>query len=314
MIGFELYTFFLCLFIFISLTALFSFLIIYIGRQRIRLIENGLEDEKIIKTIQSRIDKKAQKCSHFFGIAEKVLSIFVCAVLCILFVLVGISSSRGNGRVGAIPALKVVSSTSMAEKFENNTYLFKNNLNDQLQLFDVVMLHELPKEEEIKLYDIVVYEHISGALLMHRVVGIEEPNSAHPGERHFLLQGDAVHYPDTFPVRYEQMRSIYRGERIPNIGSFVFFMQSPAGIISLILIAISMVLMPIADTFIMKAEYTRVEFLVYKERLDEQALRFYKDGRTKLRIKAAMGEDRAARGIKLYGVQAPPKKEEDKDE
>ena len=38
----------------------------------------------------------------------------------------------------------------MSEKYENNTYLFANNLNNQLQLFDVVILHELPKEEDLK--------------------------------------------------------------------------------------------------------------------------------------------------------------------
>lgn len=299
MIGFELYTFFLCLFIFIALSGLFTFLIVYIGKQRICIIENGLADEKIIKNIEKKIYKDAPGYSHFFAITERVVSIAVCAFLCILFVLVGISSSKGNGRVENIPALKVVSSTSMAEKYENNTYLFKNNLDDQLQLFDVVILHKLPKEEDIKLYDIVTYEHISGALLMHRVVGIEEPNKDHPDERHFLLQGDAVHYPDTFPVRYSQMRSIYRGERIPNIGSFVFFMQSPAGIICLILIFICMIIMPIADAIIMSAEYTRVEVLVYKRKLDRRALSFYREGRRKLGVSEALGTDFAARGINL---------------
>ncbi len=281
MTGFQLYVFFLCLFVFISLTALFSFFIFYVGKQKITIIKNGIADDKIKQSLNKKISKKAKKCSHFYDVTERVISIVLCALLCILFITVGVFSCVGENKVKNIPALKVVSSTSMSEKYEKNKYLFTNDLNDQLQLFDVIVLHQLPKEEDLKLYDIVVYEHISGALLIHRIVGIEEPNESHPNERHFLLQGDAVHYPDTFPVRYSQMKSIYRGERMPNVGSFVYFMQSPAGIICLILIIASMILMPIADRIVLKHEYERVVLLVENGSLDRRALDFYKQFRKK---------------------------------
>ena len=279
MIGFELYVFFLCLFVFIALTCLFAFFICYIGKQKITIIKNGLVDEKIKETLNKKLERKENKFSRFCDITARVISIVFCAFLCIVFVIVGISSCIGDTAVKKIPAIKVIASTSMSEKYENNKYLFDNDLNDQLQLFDVVILHELPKEEDIELYDIVVYQHISGALLIHRIVGIEEPNEEHPDERYFLLQGDAVHYPDSFPVRYEQMRSIYKGEKIPNVGSFVYFMQSPAGIICLILIVLSMVLMPIADKIVLDAEYDRVVSLVEEGSLDSEVLDFYKQSK-----------------------------------
>lgn len=275
MTGFELYVFFLCLFVFIALTGLFTLLIFYIGKQKLTIIANGLSDGDIITSIKKRINKKAKKCSRFYDITERVISIAFCALLCILFILVGISSCIGDTTVKKLPAIKVIASTSMSEKYEDNKYLYDNNLDDQLQLFDVVLLHELPSEEDLELYDIVVYEHISGALLIHRIIGIEEPNEEHPNERYFLLQGDAVHYPDSFPVRYEQMKSIYKGERIPNVGSFVYFMQSPAGIICLILLVVSMILMPIADKFVLDAEYKRVVILVGQGKLDNRAFAFY---------------------------------------
>ena len=299
MTGFELYIFFLCIFVFIALGSLFALFIVYIGKQKICIIKNGFADEKIIKTLNKKIEKRAKKWSKFSDIAERVISLSLCALLCVLFIGVGVSSCVGDNVVKKIPALKVVSSTSMSEKYENNTYLFSNNLNDQLQLFDVVILHELPKEEDLKLYDIVVYEHISGALLMHRIVGIEEPNESHPNERYFLLQGDAVHYPDSFPVRYSQMKSIYKGKRIPNVGSFVFFMQSPAGIICLILIIASMILMPIADGIISKKEYERVVVLVGENKLSEQALQFYK--KTKDKSLNESSNDHSNEGGELNG-------------
>jgi hypothetical protein len=279
MIGFELYVLFLCIFVFIALTGLFAFLIFYIGKQRAIVISNGLDDAGIAKKITKKLNKRSTKAGKIFAITEKVASIIICAFLCFVMIIVGISSCRGDQKVDSLPAIKVIASTSMSERYEKNTYLFNNDLNDQLQLFDVVILHSLPPEDELELYDIVVYEHISGALLIHRIVGIEEPNASHPDERHFLLQGDAVHYPDSFPVRYSQMRSIYEGQRVPNIGSFVYFMQSPAGIICLILIITSMILMPIADNFLIKKEYARVLILIEKGELDKKATALYKQGR-----------------------------------
>ncbi len=291
MTGFELYIFFLCLLVFISLTALFSFMICYIAKQKGILLVNGLEDDKIKEKLTKKLNKKSTKAGRIMETIEKIASITLCACLAVLLIVTSISSCRGDTKVDSMPAIKVIASTSMSEKYQGNKYLFNNNLDDQLQLFDVVLLHELPKEEDLELYDIVVYEHITGVLLIHRIISIEEPNENHPNERHFLLQGDAVYFPDTYPVKYSQMKSIYRGEKIPNVGSFVYFMQSPAGIICIILLLVSLVLMPIADNYILKREYERVKIFVEKGEIDEKALAFYKEGRKNKPKGEGGGED-----------------------
>jgi signal peptidase I len=242
---------------------------------QVRLIKVGAEDEKITKEYEKNKNKKAS----VFG---KVVNYTLTYLMFVVFVVVFSGSIYINCTQNAyfenVPTYRVVKTSSMEKKNKKNEYLFDNNLNDQISAFDLILTYKVPKEEDLKLYDIVVYE-TDGMLIVHRIVGIEEPNESHPNERYFLLQGDAVHYPDTFPVRYSQMKSIYKGERIPNVGSFVFFMQSPAGIICLILIASSMVLMPIADGIISKKEYQRVVVLVNENKLSEQALKFYKQGR-----------------------------------
>ncbi len=282
--GFQLYVFFLCLIVFIALTSLFTFMIYCIGKQRAVLITNGLEDEKIKEKLNKKLDKEQTKAGKVMDIVEKVFSITLCVCLCVLLIITSVSSCRGDNKIKNLPAIKVIASSSMSERYENNKYLFENDITNQLQVFDVVILHELPKEEDLKLYDIVVYEHISGALLIHRIVGIEEPNEKHPNERHFLLQGDAVHYPDSFPVRYSQMRSIYYGGRIPNAGSLVYFFQSPAGIMCLILLVASLILMPIVDNILDKKEYDRVKILVSDGVMDKKVLEFYKEGRKELSV------------------------------
>ena len=145
----------------------------------------------------------------------------------------------------------------MAKKYSGNTYLFDNDLDNQFQMFDIVVCRHLPAEDELELYDIVVYKK-DDMYVIHRIVGIEEPNANHPNERHFLLQGDAVEYPDKFPVLYSQMQGIYEGSRIPFIGSFVLFLQSPAGWLCVLLVIFSMIATPIVEKKIKEATDKRI--------------------------------------------------------
>ena len=123
--GFQLYSFFLCLIVFIALTGLFSFMIVYIGKQKATLISNGLEDAQIKEKVLQKLNKGSTKTNKVVEIIKKVVSILLCVFLCILLVVAGISSCRGDNRVKSIPAIKVIASTSMSEKYEKNTYLFK---------------------------------------------------------------------------------------------------------------------------------------------------------------------------------------------
>ena len=127
----------------------------------------------------------------------------------------------------------------------------------------MIFVYEKPSQEDLKLYDIVVYE-VDGVLLVHRIVQIEEPNQAHPNERWFLCQGDAVDAPDRFPVKYSQIRAIYRGERVPFVGSFVLFMQSPAGWLCIILIVGAIVATPIIEKKIQREKDARC-YVLYIE-------------------------------------------------
>lgn len=271
---YNLYITLVCIFVFVLLTSAFAFLITVIGKQQVRLITSGLEDETIKASVLKKLNKKKKRA--VYGIVDKIITGALCLVLCAASIVAIVTGVNSNNVVKGAPALKVVASTSMCVKYEGNKYLYKNKLDNQLQMFDLIVLHELPPEDEIELYDIIVYEHINGALYVHRVVRIEEPNEDHPGERHFLMQGDANAFADVFPVRYSQMRSIYRDERMPNVGSFVFFMQSPAGILCILLLVFTLIVTPIIDDLFLKKEYERVTVMVEKGDLSEDALTVYR--------------------------------------
>ena len=253
MTAFEIYNLFLCIFVFIGFTALFGVMLFVIMKSTLKLINAGVNDDKIKTEYEKAIKHKKS------GVVDMIISILLCAIVFAIFSFSMIASFMPDKVSGNIPTARVVNSGSMSTKNEKNKYLFENNINNQLQTFDLIFTYKLPKEEDIKLYDIIVYE-VDGVLVMHRVVGIEAPNADHPDNYWFLLQGDAVPNPDRFPVLYSQMKAICRGGRIPFIGSFVAFMQSPAGWLCIILLVVGVIVAPILEKKV---------FIAMKKRLTE---------------------------------------------
>ncbi len=254
----DLYVLILCIIVYVALVSVFSALVIIIAKMSLRLIRIGAEDERLIK---EHLEGKEKRGGCLSTIIDRTVSFVICALLVICFLVsMTVSLSEGGVCCASLPSIRVVKSASMATREEDNEYLFENNLTDQIQTFDLILTHSMPPEDELELYDIVVYE-VKGEYIIHRIVGIEEPNEKHPDERYFLLQGDAVRFSDKFPVKYEQMLGIYRGERIAAVGSFVAFMQSPAGFLCFILALFALIVVPILEKKFRKEELLRLEIL-----------------------------------------------------
>ena len=246
MTAYDRYVLFLCLTVFTLLTAFFSLLIAAIVQLTLRLIRSGAEDAAI-----QREAEKPRRCRGPGAAAMDVL----------LFLLLGLAvfcNLSGSVYPAGLPTPRAVKSDSMAEKEPGNTYLYENALDDQLQRFDLILIHALPDEFDLKLYDIVVYE-AGGVPVIHRIVGIEGPNEAHPDARRFTTQGDGVPWPDGDAVEYAQMRGIYRGQRVPYIGSFVLFFQSPAGWLCALLLVFAVAVSPIVERKIVREKQRRLE-------------------------------------------------------
>lgn len=266
MSDFELYVFFLCLIVFVMLTALFTYLLAVILKQMIRLIRAGLEDEAIRKDFyRSKNMKRAGK------LLDCLVSTVVCVALLAAFVFSLYVNLCEDSYLSEVPTLKVVTSSSMASRYEKNTYLFENGLEDQAALYDLLLTYRIPPEDELELYDIVLYE-IEGKMVLHRIIAIEEPNDAHPNARHFLLQGDALERPDRFPVLYSQMRGIYRGEKIPFVGSFILFMQSPAGWLCILLVIVALIGTPILEKRIRRESEERLQLMGLTEESQQESV------------------------------------------
>lgn len=280
MTQYEVFVLVLCIIIYVLLASLSTVLLTIIARQKLKLIKSGAEDEQIIKQYKKNSGKERKKCGKF----DMIVSILLCTVFFVLFACSVFINANENSYSDVMPTLRVVKSGSMEKKHEQNTYLFENDINNQIDTFDLIFTYKVPGEYELELYDIVVYE-VDGVLLVHRIVDIEEPNENHPHMRYFLCQGDAVSAPDRFPVLYGQMRGIYRNERIPFIGSFITFLQSPVGWMCIILILVAMIATPIIEKAFEKATKARILFLIKNGRLTKEELNVKEEKKKKAKVK-----------------------------
>ena len=255
--AFKIYTFVLCLIVYVMLTGVFFLFLSRLSTQSIRLVKSGLEDKQIYAEYLREVKRRKRSS----GNGSNVLSVLFCCLMVLCFTFAAIIGITENKQNLDVPIFRVVQSGSMSQKYEKNSYLFENNLNDQIQTFDLIITEKLPDEFELQLYDIVVYE-VEDTLVIHRIIEIEEPNEKHPDQRYFRLQGDSVHIADKFPVKYEQMRGIYRGVRVPFVGSFILFMQSPAGSLCLLLVVFGVIATPIVEKKIQTEKEKRLKILL----------------------------------------------------
>ena len=256
--GFDFYVFIVCFVSFVATFGVLSVLLFFIIKSELKSIKFGVLDEQLVREHMDGLDKR-------FGVGAIIYIVFsVLTIGAVIFLgwtfVVRFRDPKIEGP-GSVP--RVVLSDSMSEKHENNKYLEENGLDDQFDTFDLIFTEELPDEFELQLYDIVVYKYDDESYIIHRIVGIEEPNEKHPDHRLFYLRGDAIRYSDNKPVEYSQMMSIYRGERIQYVGSFIHFMQSPAGYLCILLMVVGFILTPVIDILIKIAKKKRLIILGY---------------------------------------------------
>ena len=260
---YEIYTFILCMIVMVAFSATFTWVITSNIKMHIVMVGLGQLDDQIIKS-RSRGKNRA------VDILVNVISWILMIALLAVFLLSLRMYLCPDCRYLDLPTVKVVKTTSMQTAHASNTYLQEDNVTDRLNMFDLVVVHPLPAEEELEQYDIVVYRK-DDMEVIHRIIAIEEPNEKHPDERQFLLKGDANQWSDEFPVLYSQMTGIYEGQRVAFAGSFVLFMQSPAGWFCILLAIFVVIITPRIEKKVLAEEDKRLIAIGYlKDEKDEQ--------------------------------------------
>ena len=113
---------------------------------------------------------------------------------------------------------------------------------------------ELEKEEDVKLYDVVAFKSKQGTTIVHRIIDIQYDDDGH---HYYTTRGDSNAISDNGSLydgylTFDKLIGHYNDFNIPVLGSFVVFLQSGSGIITIVSIV-----------------YCFVMFDIYKRKMDE---------------------------------------------
>lgn len=96
---------------------------------------------------------------------------------------------------------------------------------DHIEVGDLIIVGKA-EEAELVEGDIIAFM-LGETVITHRIVEIQ---TAENGARQFITKGDANNTPDTAPVTAANLVGIYRW-RIPKVGEFAIFLQTPIGML-----------------------------------------------------------------------------------
>lgn len=95
---------------------------------------------------------------------------------------------------------------------------------DHIEKDDLIFVYKV-KSEDLKVGDIIAYLTEDRYIVTHRIVSIENDGSV----AYFFTKGDANNTIDDIPVTEKNVIGVFKG-RIPRLGKYVLFLQSPIGI------------------------------------------------------------------------------------
>ena len=199
-------------------------------------VKRGSVDIDLIENAKEIKQAKTNKNKIVLNILGKVISYTVFALIIVIFSISLYSRFSGNAIPFGNSSLIVIASGSMSEKNEDNTYL--SNIDNQFNTYDIIGITRYENQNDIELYDVVAFKNEEGTTIVHRIIEILDNN----GEEVYITRGDSnntsdngVQYEDY--LRFENIIGYYNGARIQSVGIFVVFLQSNAGIITIVAIA-----------------------------------------------------------------------------
>lgn len=192
------------------------------------MIDNAIDEEK----------EKQSKSKKAWRLVGKIFSYVLLGVVFAFFVFSLASKIQNNTMLFGDSTLVVIASGSMSEK--NNDIIKKHpELNNQFDTYDIIGITKYQKQEEISLFDVVAYKNKKNITIVHRIVEIHKDEKT--GEVSYLTQGDTNLYADNTSnsqyagyLTYDKIIGKYDGRRIKGLGIFVIFLQSPAGIVTVL--------------------------------------------------------------------------------
>ena len=214
----------------VSFAALFTILYKTYASSQIDEIKSGKRDIEIIDEVIHNRQEKVIKRKKIDKIFKTVFYYLALAIIVPVFIFSLYSKIMNNVLMIGGKTLMVVASPSMSVVHEINTYVKNNNLTDQFDQYDIIYLEKVTSPNELKEYDVICFKNNEGVNIIHRIKEIKTLN----GQVRYITRGDANNDDDPYSPVFEDIIGRYTAKKINGIGIFIIFLQSAAGIITIV--------------------------------------------------------------------------------
>lgn len=236
-----------------SFATIFTILYKSYATSQINEIKSGKKDIELIDEVIYERQEKIKKRKMVTKIVKSICFYLALLIIIPLFIFSLINRFQNNITMIGNKTIMVVASGSMSKKNDANAYLNSNNLNNQFQTYDIIVLEKVENASDLNKYDIIAYHNDQGINVIHRIIEIEDGK--------YVTRGDANDASDKYHPTFNDVIGRYIGKKIPSIGIFIMFLQSYAGIITIISLIYCLIMIDKISNKINMAQKRRIEQL-----------------------------------------------------
>ena len=256
----------------VSFAVLFTILYKTYANSQIEEIKSGKRDIEIIDEVIRNRDQKVIKRKKILKVVKTVIYYVALAIVVPLFLFSLYSKIVNNVLMIGGRNLMVVASPSMSVINESNKYVNENNLTDQFDQYDIIYLEKIVDPSMLSKYDVICFKNDKDINIIHRIREIKVID----GELRYVTRGDANKSDDSYSPKFEDVVGRYTGKKINGIGIFIIFLQSGAGIITIISLVYCLIMIDRNAEKINKVQRERAKKLGkvidYSEETESKAL------------------------------------------
>lgn len=263
----------------LALCIVFTFLFAHYYGNETEKVTTGQKDIYLLDDLLVENKKKHKTIRKVFGWIGKIFSYIVMLVIIFFFGVALVNRINGVTTFVGGQSLIVIATGSMSSKNDANPYLDENNLDNQFNAYDIIGISTYESQDDVKLYDVVAYKANDGRVIVHRIVNFlyDSETSELLG---YITRGDANSADDTGSLYtnylpYSSIIGHYNETRIQGLGMVIYFLQQPAGVMTIVSVVYCFVMYDIFSRKYQHAVYTRsneLATLVDFDLDDEKAL------------------------------------------
>ena len=218
-----------------SFSAIFTILYRNYAAASIKEIVTGKTDIDLIDEYIYNSQKNIVRRREIVSKVKSIAFYTLIALLIPVFIFAMISKFNNSVVMFGGRSLMVVASGSMSERNEANTYLDTEGLYNQFDTYDIIILKKVKSRSEIKKYDVIAFVNDEGKNVIHRIKGFK-------GDK-YVTRGDSNNADDKYNPSFEDVIGVYTDQKIPLVGVFVLFFQSPSGVVTIAALIFCLVMM-----------------------------------------------------------------------